>query len=184
MASSSRRVWTLPMGVQQWLKKETCPTSRKEKDGVHIILKLECFLLFQVCKSISKDFAFEVCIWVIYQKNSKKDIQWFCIWSLQFGQLVKWGSKLGKKYKLWTALQTRSREQSHARGKRAPGDLLFYHLPTPNVNSLVDDLFLLFAFCYGSLQTTTNAKLICQSLWRCSKRVLFDYDLFLGLGYK
>jgi hypothetical protein len=26
--------------------------------------------------------------------------------------------------------------------------------------------FLSFAFCYGSLQTTTNAKSICQSLWR------------------
>ena len=42
----------------------------------------------------------------------------------------------------------------------------FYPLSSPNVNSLRDDLFLSFAFCYGSLQTTTNVKLICQSLWR------------------
>ena len=56
------------------------------------------------------------------------------------------------------------------RGKRAPLETFyFYPLPSPNVNSLGDDLFLSFAFCYGSLQIATNAKSICQSLWRCSK---------------
>ena len=69
------------------------------------------------------------CIWGLHlsnlPKSSKRGIQRFCIWSLQFGQLDKWVSKLGKNAKLWTTLQTRSREQSHARGKRAPGDLLF-----------------------------------------------------------
>ena len=43
----------------------------------------------------------------------------------------------------------------------------FYPLQSPNTNSLGDDLFLSFAFCYKSLRTTTNAKSICQSLWRC-----------------
>jgi len=44
----------------------------------------------------------------------------------------------------------------------------FYRLPSPNVNSLGDDLFLSFAFCYRSLQIATNAKSICQSLWSYS----------------
>jgi hypothetical protein len=57
-----------------------------------------------------------------------------------------------------------ARAKSHARKAGAPGDLLFYPLPSPNANFLRDDLFLSFAFRYGSLQTTTNAKLICQSL--------------------
>ena len=102
-------------------------------------------------------------------KSSKRGIQRFCIRSLQFGQLGKWGSKLGKNAKLWTTLQTRSREQSHARGKRVRlKTFYFYPLPSSNANSLGDDLFLSFAFCYESLQIATNAKSICQSLWRCS----------------
>jgi hypothetical protein len=102
-------------------------------------------------------------------KRSKKGIQRFCIWSLQFGQHGKWGSKLGKNAKLWTTLQTRSRKQSHARGKHARLEIFyFYPLLSLNDNFLGDDLFLSFAFCYGSLQIATNVKSICQSLWRCS----------------
>jgi len=113
-------------------------------------------------------------IWGLYlsnlSKNYKRGIQRFCIWSLQFEQFGKWGSKLGKNVKLLTTLQTRSREQSHARGKHARLETFyFYLLPSPNVNSLGDDLFLSFVFCYRSLQIATNAKSICQSLWRCSK---------------
>ena len=70
------------------------------------------------------------------------------------------------------ALQTWSCEQSHAQGKRARLETsYFYPLPSPNANSLGDDLLLFFVFCYGSLQTTTNAKSICQSLWRCSNEL-------------
>jgi len=77
--------------------------------------------------------------------------------------------KLGKNAKLWMALQTQSREQSHARAKRARLETFyFYHLPSPKDNSLRDDLFLSFAFCYRSLQITTNIKSSWQSLWRCS----------------
>ena len=96
-------------------------------------------------------------------KSSKRGIQRFCIWSLQFGQLGKWGSKLGKIAKLWTTLQTRSCEQSHTRGKRVRLETFyFYPLPSPNANSLGHGLVLSFAFCFGSLQIATNVKSICQ----------------------
>ena len=62
-------------------------------------------------------------------------------------------------------LQTRSREQSHAREKRVRlENFYFYSLPGPNANSHRHGLVL--------SQIATNAKSICQNLCRCSYQPL------------
>ena len=139
----------------------------------HIFLRLGKLphLTNQLCKTVGDaQHLQEFCIWGLHLSNLPKKTPKEISNSFAFG-VCNLGN-LAKNAKPWTTLQTRSREQSHARGKRARLEIFyFYPFPSPNVNSLADGLFLFFAFCYGSLQIATNAKSICQSLWRWSKHL-------------
>ena len=126
-------------------------------------------------------------IWFVL-KIGYYNLKGFCIWGLHLSNLLKSSKEvsndftfgvcnLGNLANEWANLAKMSscvwlckpdRVSKVMRKKSARLETsYFYPLPSPNANSLGDDLFLSFAFCYGSLQTTTNAKSICQSLWRC-----------------
>ena len=115
-------------------------------------------------KSISKGFAFEVCIWVICQKALKEVSNGFAFGVCNLGNLANEGANLAK----MSSCRRLCKPDRASKVMREESARLetsyFYPLSSLNVNSLRDDIFLSFAFCYGSLQTTTNAKSICQSL--------------------